>query len=264
MRGGGTIYGDNHLPTGQAVLQIKSSEVTFGFSGGPIWDEVLNGVVGMVSAGLNPQAELSDRLGDTAWAVPAEAWEAWVLVEAPPDRPAGLVSLSADYYNHLRMTAQKMRVGYNPQANAALPDPFLKHPDAVLPELENLIGRQTELKRALALYHQASYGRPGGVLCLTGRTGYGVNALGRLAADLIRRDKGRVLITRFWPGNNPERTRRDPRWREGFDTHAEVFAHAPNWLKRPDIFPVWAWVWQMYAQAPDQASALALPTTPTC
>jgi len=55
---------------GQPLLQLRSSEITQGFSGAPIWDEVRHRVIGMVVIVATPDA--SGKLGETAFATPPE------------------------------------------------------------------------------------------------------------------------------------------------------------------------------------------------
>ena len=55
---------------GQPLLQLRSSEITQGFSGAPIWDEVRHRVIGMVVIVAKPDA--SGKLGETAFAIPGE------------------------------------------------------------------------------------------------------------------------------------------------------------------------------------------------
>src|SRR2546423_1444497 len=55
---------------GQPLLQLRSSEITQGFSGAPIWDEVRHRVIGMLVIVALPDA--SRKLGETAFATPTE------------------------------------------------------------------------------------------------------------------------------------------------------------------------------------------------
>ena len=57
---------------GREVLQFASSQVTYGYSGGPIVDETHKMVIGMVRGGLQDGLSLKDKLGDTAFAIPTE------------------------------------------------------------------------------------------------------------------------------------------------------------------------------------------------
>ncbi|MBT7071021.1 MAG: TIR domain-containing protein [Anaerolineae bacterium] len=70
LSGSGTITGYATL-NGIQYLQLESSQVTPGFSGAPVFDEVTKRVVGMVVA-IAPPDEYQ-RQGTTAFAVPAEA-----------------------------------------------------------------------------------------------------------------------------------------------------------------------------------------------
>ncbi len=59
---------------GQSLLQVHSSEITEGFSGAPIWDEVRRRVVGMVV--IAAQRDDLGKQGDTAFATPTETLRA--------------------------------------------------------------------------------------------------------------------------------------------------------------------------------------------
>ena len=54
------------------ALQLSSMQLTYGYSGGPVIDETCKMVVGMVRGGLEKSLDLSDKLGDAVFAVPAE------------------------------------------------------------------------------------------------------------------------------------------------------------------------------------------------
>ncbi|MBE7556728.1 MAG: serine protease [Anaerolineales bacterium] len=69
LSGSGTITGYATL-NGIQYLQLESSQVTPGFSGAPVFDEVTQRVVGMVVAIAPP--DKYQRQGTTAFAVPAE------------------------------------------------------------------------------------------------------------------------------------------------------------------------------------------------
>src|SRR6266700_2189103 len=74
-RGTGTILGHGmNTKAGQPLLQLRSNEITEGFSGAPVWDEVRRRVVGMVviAARTDPLGKLSE----TAFATPAETLRA--------------------------------------------------------------------------------------------------------------------------------------------------------------------------------------------
>jgi|GEM_PF-850110 len=58
----------------QGALQISSNKITHGYSGAPLWDESLGGVVGMVNAGF--EFGLDKKLGDVVFAIPVEALQA--------------------------------------------------------------------------------------------------------------------------------------------------------------------------------------------
>ena len=55
---------------GQPLLQVRSTEITSGFSGAPLWDEARQRVVGMVVIVAKPDA--SGKLSETAFAIPTE------------------------------------------------------------------------------------------------------------------------------------------------------------------------------------------------
>ena len=69
MEGKCEVIGEtvNH---GFSVLQLRSSEITRGFSGAPVWDQKLGVVVGMVSVIATP--DKYGRLSNTAFATPVE------------------------------------------------------------------------------------------------------------------------------------------------------------------------------------------------
>ena len=67
--GRGEIIGKT-THNGESVLQLRSPEVTPGFSGAPIFDEVTQSVVGMVLAITPP--DKYERLMTTAFAIPSE------------------------------------------------------------------------------------------------------------------------------------------------------------------------------------------------
>lgn len=56
--------------SGFSRLQLRSQEITHGFSGAPLYDKIRNCVVGMVQQGARP--DRAGRLRDTAFATPAE------------------------------------------------------------------------------------------------------------------------------------------------------------------------------------------------
>ncbi len=55
---------------GQPLLQVRSTEITSGFSGAPLWDEPRQRVIGMVVIIARPDA--SGKLSETAFATPTE------------------------------------------------------------------------------------------------------------------------------------------------------------------------------------------------
>ena len=69
LSGGGEIIGQATI-NGIKLLQLRSAEVTPGFSGAPLFDEITKRVVGMIVA-ITPPNEYQ-RLGTTAFAIPSE------------------------------------------------------------------------------------------------------------------------------------------------------------------------------------------------
>src|SRR2546423_2683877 len=75
VRGTGTIQGYGaKTRAGQPLLQLRSSEITEGFSGAPVWDEVRRRVVGMIV--IAAQTDPLGKLGETAFATPTETLRA--------------------------------------------------------------------------------------------------------------------------------------------------------------------------------------------
>ncbi|MCA9500657.1 MAG: trypsin-like peptidase domain-containing protein [Nitrospira sp.] len=73
VRARGEILG-TVTENGQQLIQLRSSEVTQGHSGAPVWDEKRNVVVGMVVSVYKTGA--GSKLRDTAFAIPAEVlWQ---------------------------------------------------------------------------------------------------------------------------------------------------------------------------------------------
>ena len=52
------------------LLQLRSSEITAGFSGGPVWDTATGHVIGMVAQVATP--DRYGKLGEVAFAIPTE------------------------------------------------------------------------------------------------------------------------------------------------------------------------------------------------
>ncbi|MBE7557284.1 MAG: trypsin-like peptidase domain-containing protein [Anaerolineales bacterium] len=67
--GGGVILGQTRISE-VLVLQLRSQEVTSGFSGAPVWDCTTRRVVGMVTATADPDGRW--RLAETAFITPTE------------------------------------------------------------------------------------------------------------------------------------------------------------------------------------------------
>lgn len=65
---------------GARLLQLRSGEITVGFSGGPVWDEAAQCAIGMVSS-IAPMDRFG-RLANTAFATPMET-----LQQTYPDLP---------------------------------------------------------------------------------------------------------------------------------------------------------------------------------
>ena len=71
IAGYGKILGrGSQTKAGQPLLQIRSSEITQGFSGAPVWDQLRQRVIGMVVMVATPDA--SGKMGETAFATPTE------------------------------------------------------------------------------------------------------------------------------------------------------------------------------------------------
>ena len=67
LNGVGEIIGWISAPNGDKLLQLKSDEITFGFSGAPIWDDDLQVVVGIMQQGIKDES-----IGRPAFAIPIE------------------------------------------------------------------------------------------------------------------------------------------------------------------------------------------------
>jgi WD40 repeat protein len=71
IAGYGKVLGrGSQTKAGQPLLQLRSSEITQGFSGAPVWDELRQRVIGMVVMVATPDA--SGKMGETAFATPTE------------------------------------------------------------------------------------------------------------------------------------------------------------------------------------------------
>ena len=71
IAGYGKVLGrGSQTKAGQPLLQIRSSEITKGFSGAPVWDELRRRVIGMAVMVATPDA--SGKMGETAFATPTE------------------------------------------------------------------------------------------------------------------------------------------------------------------------------------------------
>lgn len=94
--GSGVILGQtkiNEIP----VLQLRSQEVTGGFSGAPVWDCATRRVVGMVNATANPDGRW--RLAETAFITPAEVLQKLcsTLTLRPPEPVEAYLAALRDY-----------------------------------------------------------------------------------------------------------------------------------------------------------------------
>ncbi len=64
------VLGESIIFEHQRRLQLRSPEITNGFSGAPLWDEFSGKVIGMVAEILTP--DVHGRLSETAYAIPSE------------------------------------------------------------------------------------------------------------------------------------------------------------------------------------------------
>jgi hypothetical protein len=64
--------------------------------------------------------------------------------------------------------------------------------------------------------------------------------------DAIRKGNGRAAVTRFWPDEIDKRTRRDPRWKTGFEKYAESLENAPEYLSKAEFARFWLMVFQIW------------------
>ena len=79
LNGIGTIMGWSKDADHDTVLQLDSRQITFGFSGAPIWDDELNVVVGIMQQGIEDES-----IGRPAFAIPIELANE-VVKELRPD-----------------------------------------------------------------------------------------------------------------------------------------------------------------------------------
>lgn len=157
------------------------------------------------------------------------------------------------YYNYslfsvIKSENDRTRLERDPRYEAISPTAFNSHPDASLPELKHLIGHNDNMARLLELYGRAKRDGNGAIVFITGQYGYGTKALGRTFVEAVRRGGGLSVYTRFWPEDIEKRTRRDPRWRDGFEKYAEVQEFAPEWLGQPENAPFWPLIFQICDQ----------------
>jgi S1-C subfamily serine protease len=87
--GKGEVIGPVHQ-AGIALLQLRSVEITSGFSGGPLWDTTTQRVIGMITA--TAATDSLGRLAETCFATPTEALLAACprLAISPPAAPPAL------------------------------------------------------------------------------------------------------------------------------------------------------------------------------
>ena len=67
LNGAGTIMGWTSSADGDALLQLDSRQITFGFSGAPIWDDELQVVVGIMKEGIT-----NESVGRPSFDIPIE------------------------------------------------------------------------------------------------------------------------------------------------------------------------------------------------
>ena len=84
---------------GYPVLQLRSSEITAGFSGAPVWDDDLGIVIGMITSITKPDRYV--RLAETAYVTPVETLrEACSLLRLPEGSPyRGLEVFDVEHAN---------------------------------------------------------------------------------------------------------------------------------------------------------------------
>lgn len=85
LSGGGQIVG-LAVVDGRPLLQLRSVEVTPGFSGGPVWDPGAACVVGMITSVTRPDE--FGRMYETAFATPAQALPRNAAADEAARRPA--------------------------------------------------------------------------------------------------------------------------------------------------------------------------------
>jgi hypothetical protein len=94
MLGVGAILGLVPGPSESGLLQLRSQEVSQGFSGAPVWDDEFELAVGIVSD-ITPPDRKYARLTETAFAIPSEALQqACPIVEiADPSAPVAAIRI---------------------------------------------------------------------------------------------------------------------------------------------------------------------------
>ncbi len=265
------------------LVQLTSQEPDHGMSGGPVLDEQRGVVVGMVTKGKNAGDEQSQRNIHTSFATATEVIFKICHALKPsqvghPHSPDALADLQprieigggvndsnvvvGDHNISNRVTihlgpvtviqqsgVEATRMQFNPNHTADVSLLFFPHPDAQLPELTHLIGHRAELLRLLQHYDVALREGRGALVFITGQPGYGTKALGRTLVDAIRKGNGRAAVTRFWPDDVEKRTRRDPRWKAGFEKYAHSLENAPEYLTKAEFAPFWPLAFQVWGKS---------------
>lgn len=96
---------------GHPLLQLRSSEITAGFSGGPVWDVATGHVIGMVTQVATP--DRYGRLGEVAFAIPTETLveaypELASLLQQPPAHPIATRVTAADVLRACQMVSPRL------------------------------------------------------------------------------------------------------------------------------------------------------------
>lgn len=96
---------------GRPLLQLRSSEITAGFSGGPVWDVATGHVIGMVTQIATP--DRYGKLGEVAFATPTETLvevypELASLLQQPPAHPIAPLVTAADVLRACQMVTPRL------------------------------------------------------------------------------------------------------------------------------------------------------------
>jgi len=153
---------------GRALLQLRSGEITAGFSGGPVWDVETRQAIGMVT-----QIATSDRygrLGEVAFAIPAET-----LRDLCPNE----ITLQ---FTETIAHAGRLPFHHTPFQAPPLPRHFVPRP---------------EVSEPLKIQLLAEHGQPSGILVVSAIHGLGGIGKSTLAAALVRDPE---VLTRFPDG----------------------------------------------------------------